>query len=163
MPQITVYNLPPPSDPWAAWAAIGQILSALFALLALAFAFWTIWQNKKTIELQIFESIMHDIRDLEFKFHQEYKDKPDADKKVWDSGFFNTVEYFCFLTNNGFLSNKKVQSFFRDSIIGWYEGMYVVNYGTEHVSDPAKFSEFKTLYKRLAPAKSPKASAATAA
>jgi hypothetical protein len=162
VPHVSVYNLPPPSDPWAAVSAVGQLVSALFALFALAFAFWTIWQNNKTIQLQIFESIMHDIRDLQFKFHQEYKDKPDADKKVWDSAFFNTVEYFSFLVNSKILSDKRVITFFGDSIIAWYEGMYIKTYSEEHVNDPSKFSEFKALYRQLVTARPPKSQSVAA-
>jgi hypothetical protein len=151
LPHISIYNLPAPSDPWTAAAAFAQIVSTLLTLFAVLFALWTIRHNKKTVQLQVLESVMHDIRDLAFKFDQEYKTKSEAEKKVWDSAFFNTVEYFSFLVNKKFLSDKRVLLFFADSIVVYYEQMYIVNYSAEHVNNPAKFSEFKTLYKKLAP------------
>lgn len=76
--------------------------------------------------------------------------------------FFNTVEYFCFLVNNKFLSHPKALLFFADSIVVYYERMYVVNYAEDHVNDPAKFAEFKKLYSKLT-ANAPRKTTAAAA
>jgi hypothetical protein len=162
VPHISVYNLPTPSDPWTTWAAIAQVLSTLIALVAVLFALWTIRQNRQTIQLQVLESVMHDIRDLFFKYEQEYKSRPEPEKRAWDSMFFNTVEYFCFLVNNKFLSHPKALLFFADSIVVYYEKMYVVNYAEDHVKDPAKFAEFKKLYLKLTANSPCKTNSATA-
>ena len=63
----------------------------------------------------------------------------------WDSRFFNTLEWLAFLINKGQVKDSSLKGFFKDSIIGWYEKLFLTHM-KQAVDNDKEFPELKKLY-----------------
>jgi uncharacterized protein YutD len=77
---------------------------------------------------------------MQGELHSEGFDSTD-----WDSRFFNTLEWFSFLVNENTIKDTKIKSFFKEALIDWHDNLLQAKYK----NDPAKYPEFKKLYKDL--------------
>jgi hypothetical protein len=128
------------------WMLLISACSTFAAAVALFLNWKAIRENRKTRELQIFNSIFQELKELEEK-QKEYE--TEEEKKAWDSLFFNTLEYFSFLLNKEYLSDRKILSFFKDAIIAWYEQIFLEHSTKEEQKDGKIYPELKNLYKEI--------------
>ena len=75
--------------------------------------------------------------------------KTEKELKAWDSLFFNTLEYFSFLLNKEYLSDKKILNFFEDAIIAWYEKIFLIHSTPKEQKDNKVYPELKKLYQEI--------------
>lgn len=129
-----------------ACSAVAASISAVAASIALIFNRRAIREATRTRELQIFHDIFQEIKGLEEK-QKEYK--TDNEKKAWNSLFFNTLEYFSFLINKAYLSDRRILSFFEDAIAAWYEQIFLKRASKKEQEDEKVYPEVKKLYKTL--------------
>ena len=125
----------------------GTSIAAAAAVIALFLNWHATRENRKTRELQILYTIFKDIRDLEEK--QGGYNGTEERKQLWNSLFFNTLEYFSFLLNRKMISEKSVVAFFGDSIKAWYRELFAKKASPEQIGNPTIYPELKSLYKKL--------------
>jgi hypothetical protein len=121
------------------------IAAAGISVISLFISAWALGESKKTRDMQHFYNIFKDIIALEEK-QKEYVAK--GEKEAWNSLFFNTLEYFCFLINEKLLPERP-RRFFEDAIVQWYENIFVKQMPKEKQENPKKYTELKALYKKL--------------
>lgn len=133
---------------WNTIANIATTGMVLVAVLALFFHRKALLEEKKTRELQVFDNVFIHIRDLEEKFYVEYYEAPEETRKNWDSLFFNTIEYFSFLVNRKYLSDKQLAQFYEGALKMWYEEIFL-KHASQEERDEKIYPEFKKLYRAL--------------
>jgi len=131
------------------WFNVLAIFSAVVASCGLFANYWSIKENNKKRELEIMTSTFKEIKDTESKLYADYKNADEETKKEWDSLLFNTIEFFAFLINERYITDKKLYSFFDDAIVSWHEDIYQEHYSENDVNDPKQYKEFKKLYKKI--------------
>jgi hypothetical protein len=130
-----------PSQEWAVYISVAAAAISVISIFISAFA---LGESKKTRDMQHFYNIFKDILALEEK-QKDYIAK--REQEVWNSLFFNTLEYFCFLINQKLLPEKPL-AFFQDAIIQWYENIFLRVMPKEKLESPKKYPELKALYRR---------------
>jgi hypothetical protein len=144
-----LYVLPAPTDLWTILSTVGTLVAAVAAVVGLWFAVVTMRQSNRAVQLQVLEHLVSQIRDLEFRYNTEYKNKSEEDKRFWDCQFFNTIEFLAFVINRRLTRAHEIAEFFKGGVIHWYEDLFLRNFPkTDHVN-PDKFPEFKKLYSKL--------------
>jgi hypothetical protein len=93
--------------------------------------------------------VFTDILALEKELYDKYSGSSEDQKKRWDSLLFNSIEFFAFLVNNKYVSDARMVSFFRDAIVGWYEGIFLKHYGQDEIRDEKLYPEMKKLYNEM--------------
>jgi hypothetical protein len=121
------------------------IISAAISVLSLIISSYALGESRKTRDMQHFYNIFKDILALE-ENQKEYIGK--GEQEAWNSLFFNTLEYFCFLINEKLLPERP-RRFFEDAIIQWYENIFVKQMSKEKQENPKKYPELKALYIQL--------------
>jgi len=130
---------------WDRWATVASAILTAFAFVA---AVWALIQNKKAIQLQIFESIFKDVRELEKEYYTSY-DKKDPDKQQqWLSLLFNTLEYIAFLFNSKRLPKGDFLKFYQNALLDSHK-IFVSLIPKPTQEDPQAYSEFKKLIKSI--------------
>lgn len=131
---------------------IGTIIATISAIIA-AIGLWltkkALEQNTKTRELQLLDSAFKEIKSVEIKLYDNYKNSDEKTKKEWDSLLFNSIEYFSMLVNNKYISDKKMIHFFDEAIVEWYEQIFVKRHTQDEKQDPKVYPEMKMLYHRI--------------
>lgn len=122
----------------AAAAATGGLIFTMFQLRA----------NTNTRQLELLESIYHDIHSLEQQFYEKYEDKPDKQDN-WRSLFFQQLEWFAFLVNEKKIKDKKSIGFFKPAFIDWCEGLFAVFADEDQINNQERWSELKKLYTKF--------------
>ena len=126
-----------------------SILSALFALIGILLTIVTIRRNNQARQLEMLRGVFTDILALEKELYDRYASSSEDQKKKWDSLLFNSIEFFAFLVNNKYVSDVKMIGFFRDAIVGWYEGIFLSHHSQKDISDENLYPEMRRLYKRM--------------
>lgn len=126
-----------------------SILSVVFSLVGLLLTIVTIRRNNQARQLEMSRAAFTDILALEKELYDKYADSNEDQKKKWDSLLFNSIEFFAFLVNNKYVSDEKMIGFFRDAIVGWYEGIFLKHYGHEEICDEKTYPEMKKLCKKM--------------
>lgn len=116
--------------------AIVSVVAALAAAASAFFAGVALRRNSKAVRLQVLESILRDIRDLD-------TDPPQQPRKL-----FNTIEYLSFVVNRRLIPGAELADFYRIGIVHWYEQVFP-KHEPDGYRDPAAFVEFKRLYEKL--------------
>lgn len=135
-------------DPTITIGDIFTIIGAIAAAIGLFYTALKIKNDARVRELASTESVFKDIQALA-KELDEYNQKADNDKETWDFRFFNQLEWFSFLVNHKKIKDAELVSFFSDSIIEWYEKIFLVHMDKEIIDDPKQFEEFKKLYTKF--------------
>lgn len=135
-----------------------EIIAGVAAAVGLVFAARILVHQQKMDQIKLIESVFKDARELQREYATELR-KPqmpdpygidfESFKSDWDSRFFNTVEWLSFLINEREVRLKKLIRYFKPSIIGWYEELFLRHAGDAVINDPEQYEEFKKLYKRL--------------
>jgi hypothetical protein len=121
------------------------VAAAVISLISLFVSAYALGESKKTRDMQHFYYIFKDIMALEGNL-KTYIDR--GEKEIWLNLFFGTLEYFSFLRNQKLLPEKPVE-YFKDAIIEWYEGVFMVHMPKEKQENPMAYPEFKALYKKI--------------
>ena len=130
-------------------AAGAAVVAAIVAVVAAAFAYLQLRESSRATQLQVFDATFTKLRALEDDFYTKNPKSDSAAERQWCSGFFNTLEYMCFLVNEGFIPPKPFISFYRDAIIQWYDNIFIKKADDEQQDDPQRFPELKKLYKQI--------------
>jgi hypothetical protein len=139
----------PPSTPdiWTILSSLGTLGTAVAAIGGLGFVVYQLRQNSRSLQLQAFEGIFHDIRELDKIWIEKncMTDMPLAEKKAWCASFFNTIEYLCFLINHRMVRQKELRDFFVVGLREWWKQFQ--SYRTQGwiIDTPEGFAEFKKL------------------
>jgi F0F1-type ATP synthase membrane subunit a len=128
----------------ANWDAI----SAIATFLALVAAVWALFLSRRATQVQVFESIFKDIRELEATYFQAYSGQSEEKKRQWATLFFNTLEYFAFLLNRKMLPAQIFLEFYKPAFLKWYE-MFLAFASNHEKNDPNIYPEFKKLVMRF--------------
>ncbi len=102
-------------ETWQTIAAIATAVGTLLAVLGLIAARATIRQNTLARELQLFETIFRDVRQLDSEHITSFATMTPEQKTAWSASFFNTVEYLCFMVNHKLIKNDDLRQFFISS------------------------------------------------
>jgi hypothetical protein len=141
---------PNTADIWTILNALGTIATAVTAILGLVFVVYQLRQNSRSLQIGAFESIFHDIRDLEKMWIEKNfaTDMPAAERRAWCASFFNTIEYLCFLINHRMVRQRELRDFFMLGLREWWKQFQ--SYQTQGwITDtPEGFAEFKRLCKK---------------
>lgn len=134
---------------WTQWAEIATVLSAIATTIALVFAILALKASRQATQLQIFESIFKDVRELEKEYYATYAKEEDAEKLLeWLSLLFNTLEYVSFLFNTGKLPSGDCLFFYKDVFLD-SEEIFNAKMPESTKNNPKAFPEFRKLAKTL--------------
>lgn len=144
------------------WEQVGQYLydhpeiyGGIAAGIGLFFTARALRHQQRQAQVRMIESVFKDIRELEKELSQIPPPTDIDDLKYgkaasdWDSRLFNTLEWLAFLINEKEVSRKKLIKFFKDSIVRWYEELFLNHMSKEVINDPKQYDELKKLYKKL--------------
>ena len=125
-----------------------EILGILVAAIAAFAAVRGLSSQRKTIELQIFESVFKDIRDFEREQHAIIMRNPgqgtdSLEWLQWRELFLQTLEYYCFLANERLISEDKLVRYFEDDILEWYQTIFVDKDKANEKYNPKVYQELK--------------------
>lgn len=123
-------------------------IAAMVAAGGLIFTAFQLRANNNTRQLELLESIFHDIHSLEQQFYEKYEDSPDKQDN-WRTLFFQQLEWFAFLVNEEKIKDEKSIGFFKPGFIEWCEGLFAVYGDDNQINEPSSFSELKKLYKKF--------------
>lgn len=125
------------------WQTIASVATAFIALGGLVFAWVTVRHNRLARELQLFEAIFRDVRQLDNEYITSFAKMTPEQKTAWSASFFNTVEYLCFMVNRNLIRNKDLRLFFASSLPAW-KSIFDRHVSEKILGDaPTAFSEFK--------------------
>jgi hypothetical protein len=124
-------------------------VSAVAAASGLILNWRALVENTKTRQLQLLNEVFRSIRDTELLLYTKYKKASPEERRDWNSLFFNSLEHFAFLVNEGFIKDKKMVGFFDEAVIAWYEEIFQEHYSSKEIRNSKEFREFKKLYHAL--------------
>jgi len=136
------------------WAAA---ISAIVAAGALGVNTWAVLQARRTREVQLFAQLFYDVRQQERQL-LELKaetvggvagDRGRPKLEAWSTTFFQTLEYLAFLQNAKLIRNRPLAGYFDDSVLDWYERVFLTIASEEDRTNPERYRELKKLYDRL--------------
>ena len=137
------------TDALAIAAFVMSVIGGIAAAGAAIVAACQLRESKRAVQLQVFESTFKDLRSLEERYYRDVAGKGSEIEKQWCSAFFNTLEYLAFLFNAKLIPAQPILDFYRDALINWYENIFQKKATVDQRTDPARFPELKTLYRRL--------------
>jgi hypothetical protein len=123
-------------------------LSLVISAGALVYAARSFEASRRAIQLQVFDGIFRDIKQLDAVFSAEFKSQGTKPTARWCQDFFNTLEYMAFLLNHKMILREEMHDFFRDAVVHWY-ATFAANATRADLDNPAFFPEFKKLYRTL--------------
>jgi len=129
------------------WPFVIAIFTAIFGGVGLFLNWSSVRINTQTREVELLNRVFENLQSLTKLFYDKYKKKKDKEeRKQWDDLFFNSLERFSFLVNQGFIRDKRLVGFFEDAIVNWYEELFMQPENKEEFTDPKTYPEFKHLY-----------------
>ncbi len=133
------------NETWQTIAAIATAVGTLLAVLGLVAAGVTIRQNTLARELQLFEAIFRDVRQLDNEYIKSFDTMTPEQKTAWSASFFNTVEYLCFMVNHKLMRNDDLRLFFiSSSALSAWKLIFDRHVSEKILGDsPIAFCEFK--------------------
>jgi hypothetical protein len=132
-------------ETWQVIASVATAVSAFLAVVALVFTGVIVKQNTLTRQLQLFEVMFRDIRELDQRYIDSFATMTPQQKTAWSATFFNTIEYLSFMLNHKFIRNRVLREFFVSSgaLPGW-KSMFDQHVAEKILGDaPTAFPEFK--------------------
>jgi hypothetical protein len=130
------------------WTIIGSLATAAAAVAAITAIFLAIPQlrhNTKALQLQVFESVFKDIRQLDHIWIEQNFDHgmTKEQRRAWCASFFNTVEYLCFLMNKDMVREKELNEFWGTALPKWQKQFQKYVREDLITDSPDMFCEFK--------------------
>jgi len=137
------------TDIWTVLNSVGTLATAAAAIAGLCFVVYQLRQNSRSLQLQAFEAIFRDIRELDKTWIKKnfMTHMPQAERTAWCASFFNTIEYLCFLINHRMVRQKELRDFFVFGLGEWWKQFQ--SYKTQGwiIDTPEGFVEFKKVCK----------------
>ena len=130
-------------------SGIAAAIAAIIAFIALIFTASEFRASRKTRELDIFDRSFNNIVTTERILREKYDTIPEEKRVEWDSVLFNQLEYFSFLVNKSYLKDQKMLDFLKDSIVSWFDDIFLKYASEEERTKTNFYPEWKELYKRL--------------
>jgi len=133
---------------WERWVQIVSVFSGIATVTALVYAIKALRESRKATQLQIFESIFKDVRDLEKELYTSYSDADNEKQQQWLSLLFNTLEHVAFLFNSKKLATEEFLGFYKDVLLDSGK-IFSEKMNRPTQADPKAFAEFKKLIAKL--------------
>jgi hypothetical protein len=127
-----------------------EVIAGIAAGIGLYFTARTFRHQQQQAQVRMIENVFNDIRDMEKELSNiPESTMPDKAHRDWDSRFFNTLEWLSFLINERQVRHSKLIGFFKESIIAWYENVFLLNALEDEKTDEKQYPELKKLYRKL--------------
>ncbi|MDH5431377.1 MAG: hypothetical protein OEW78_05790 [Nitrosopumilus sp.] len=123
-------------------------IAAIAAAIGLGFTAFQLRANNKTRQLELVETIYHDIHSLEQLFYERYTGNPKKEEH-WRTLFFQQLEWFAFLVNEKKIKDKKSIDFFKPAFIDWCKYLFLEFADEDQITNPTRFEELKKLYTKF--------------
>jgi hypothetical protein len=132
-------------------ADVATVAAAIAAIVAIFLAIPQLRHNTKALQLQVFESVFKDIRQLDHMWIEQNFEHgmTKEQRQAWCASFFNTVEYVCFLISHKMVRQKELNEFWKVALPVWWKQFndYV---GAGLIKDDARmFTEFKQMCRQF--------------
>ncbi len=126
-----------------------QIITAGIYAAVLFYTVITFSRSKKLDQITQANIITSSWRDAEVELDKipagsEY----DISRKQWVYRLFNDIEWFCFLINEKFITDRKILKQFEPTLIGYYEDSFL-KYVSKDEMISKRFPEFTKLYQAI--------------
>jgi hypothetical protein len=133
-------------------------VSAVLALLSLSATLLTIRRSRLSSELQTFERVFGELRKTASKIYEVRSASAKAPDPIaearesasdWRDDFLNALEYFSFLINNKYCSDRRFIRFVGHSAVRWHDDIYLEYVTDKERANPEFCEELRCLHKRL--------------
>ena len=126
-----------------------QIIVAIIYAVALFYTVLTFKRSKELDQIRVTETIFNDIRQLDRELSKlRSSSQDDQVRKELYSRILNTVDWLSFLINTKVITDRRMISYMKPTLIQYYQDTFVQNMlADERYSN--SYHQFKKLYQRM--------------
>ena len=126
-----------------------QIIVAIIYAVALFYTVLTFKRSKELDQIRVTETIFNDIRHLDRELSKlRSSSQDDQVRKELYSRILNTVDWLSFLINTKVITDRRMISYMKPTLIQYYQDTFVQNMlADERYSN--SYHQFKKLYKKM--------------
>ena len=126
-----------------------QIIVAIIYAVALYYTVRTFKRSKELDQIRVTETIFNDIRQLDRELSKlRSSSQDDQVRKELYSRILNTVDWLSFLINTKVITDRRMISYMKPTLIQYYQDTFVQNMlGDKRYSN--SYRQFKKLYERM--------------
>lgn len=126
-----------------------QIIVAVIYAVALYYTVITFKRSKELDQIRVTETIFNDIRQLDRELSKlPTSSQDDHVRKELYSRILNTVDWLSFLINTKVITDRRMISYMKPTLIQYYQDTFVQNMlADERYSN--SYHQFKKLYQRM--------------
>lgn len=126
-----------------------QIIVAIIYAVALYYTVITFKRSKELDQIRVTETIFNDIRQLDRELSKlRSSSQDDQVRKELYSRILNTVDWLSFLINTKVITDRRMISYMKPTLIQYYQDTFVQNMlADERYSN--SYHQFKKLYQKM--------------
>ena len=126
-----------------------QIIVAIIYAVALFYTVLTFKRSKELDQIRVTETIFNDIRQLDRELSKlRSSSQDDQVRKELYSRILNTVDWLSFLINTRVITDRRMISYMKPTLIQYYQDTFVQNMlADERYSN--SYHQFKKLYQKM--------------
>lgn len=126
-----------------------QIIVAIIYAVALFYTVLTFKHSKELDQIRVTETIFNDIRQLDRELSKlRSSSQDDQVRKELYSRILNTVDWLSFLINTKVITDRRMISYMKPTLIQYYQDTFVQNMlADERYSN--SYHQFKKLYQKM--------------
>ena len=126
-----------------------QIIVAVIYAVALYYTVITFKRSKELDQIRVTETIFNDIRQLDRELSKlRSSSQDDQVRKELYSRILNTVDWLSFLINTKVITDRRMISYMKPTLIQYYQDTFVQNMlADERYSN--SYHQFKKLYQKM--------------
>ncbi|MDW0154362.1 MAG: hypothetical protein QOK84_08880 [Nitrososphaeraceae archaeon] len=126
-----------------------QIIVAIIYAVALFYTVLTFKRSKELDQIRVTETIFNDIRQLDRELSKlRSSSQDDQVRKELYSRILNTVDWLSFLINTKVITDRRMISYMKPTLIQYYQDAFVQNMlADERYSN--SYHQFKKLYQKM--------------
>jgi hypothetical protein len=126
-----------------------QIIVAIIYAVALFYTVLTFKRSKELDQIRVTETIFNDIRQLDRELSKlRSSSQDDQVRKELYSRILNTVDWLSFLINTKVITDRRMISYMKPTLIQYYQDTFVQNmFADERYSN--SYHQFKKLYQKM--------------
>jgi hypothetical protein len=126
-----------------------QIIVAIIYAVALFYTVLTFKRSKELDQIRVTETIFNDIRQLDRELSKlRSSSQDDQVRKELYSRILNTVDWLSFLINTQVITDRRMISYMKPTLIQYYQDTFVQNMlADERYSN--SYHQFKKLYQKM--------------
>jgi hypothetical protein len=126
-----------------------QIIVAIIYAVALFYTVLTFKRSKELDQIRVTETIFNDIRQLDRELSKlRSSSQDDQVRKELYSRILNTVDWLSFLINTKVITDRRMISYMKPTLIEYYQNTFVQNMlADERYSN--FYHQFKKLYQKM--------------